>query len=178
MKKIISILLIFLFIFVSCTEVNNINDNETNDKPTQRFEYIIYSDSGEGLSENIGLNTENIEENVNFGYLYDLDFDFIDKTEVTNDKAPAKVEINTGKNTFSMILKRSYLTSLSESKNEKLAYLGKIDDYRTEDGRVEAHFRQDTKELTFFLNYDRERPVGTLSNEEAKEIADNLFISM
>lgn len=161
MKKLISLLLILVFISSACAQ--------------KQVSYIIYTESSLTEYDSLASDTK---ENVSFERLNERDFDFVTETEVTNSKAPSKKEVNIGQNNFSMALKKSYITAISECENEKLAYIGKIDRYETADRGVEAHFRQDTKELVFFLNYNLEKSADTLTDEEAKELADKLFISL
>ncbi len=174
MKKIISLFLILVFTLSSCAQAND-NPKEKEPEKNKQVTYTIYGYASEGSAR--ASESEN-EETVKFGSMSERDFDFIDKTEVTNDKAPTKVEVNTDKNTFSMTLRKSYITSIYKCYNENLSHVGEINVYRTEDGRAMAEFRQETKELVFFLNYDGKSYDGELTDEKAKELADDLFVSL
>lgn len=174
MKKILSLFLILVFVLSSCTHANE-DPKENEPEKNKQVTYIIYGYASEGSS---GTSESENEETVKFASMSERDFNFIDRTEVKNDKAPAKIEVNTGKKAFSMTLRKSYITSIYKCYNENLSHVGEINVYRTEDGMVLAEFRQQTKELVFFLNYDGKSYNGELTDEKAKELADDLFVSL
>ena len=89
MKKITILFLIFLFIFVSCTESNNKKNEDINE--LKELLYTIYSSGSEGLNE---ISKDSGTDKITIGNVSERDFDFSDKTTVTNDKAPDKKEFS------------------------------------------------------------------------------------
>lgn len=73
---------------------------------------------------------------------------------------------------------RSFSNSLSDSNDESLHALGRFDEYRSEEAgnRFIARFRQSDDALVFFSVTDERKVDGTLTEQDAKVLADALLV--
>lgn len=176
-----SLCLFLVTIAVVLTGCQYINPADTHKEHTtiklpnssEKVEYVIYCDTTSELVANSAI-SNNQENNVRFESISERDFSYASRTTNTNENVEQSINFTLGKSKLEANYVRSFSNSLSVSANEKLRTFGHYDEYRNEEigDRFSVRFQQHNNELVYYSAVDGRDIAGTLTEQEAKNLAD------
>lgn len=156
---------------------NTSNEDAPNNSGITESEYVIYATSCTG--DIVGFaNTETVVDNVSFGSLSERDFSYSRRNNFTHEDVEVQKSFPLGNLNLTATYSRSFSNSLANSSDKNLHKLGWYDEYRCEENGNEftVRFRQEDGELAFFASYDERDVTGTLTEQDAKLLADAYLI--
>ncbi len=188
MKKITSVLLSMIMVFlVGCSSVA-VDPNETNQSTTDNDtpNEVVYTIYGTSTLGNFSRGDGNVEEdsNIKYGNISELDFLNSRTDDVVNiDAEREKTLVINGKE-LQFKYRRTYARTLASSKQEALSQFGYQDVYELYDENqtlsATAEFSSNNGELRFYLDFDlsHSKVDSVLTDEDAKALADELMLSI
>lgn len=151
----------------------------TPSKPNKNalpVKYVIYSSYS--LGENDGFtNTDISTDNISFGSFSERDFSYATRKTISNEKAERQKIFKLDDVNIKADYFKSFSNSLADSADPSLQKFGRYDEYQsTEIGnRFNASFRQHDGELVFYSATDACDVDGSLTEQDAKALADPFF---
>ena len=176
MKKMICLCIATLLtVLAGCHHVNHPETPNQTEKQGSftGVKYVIYSSYS--LGEDDGFtNTDISTDNISFGSLSERDFSYARRKTISNEKAESQKLFKLDDVNIKADYFKSFSNSLADSADQSLQKFGLFDEYQcTEIGnRFNASFRQHDGELVFYSATDAWNVDGSLTEQDAKVLAD------
>lgn len=153
------------------------NEDAANNNDNAEIEYVIYAASSAG--EITGpADAADVPHNISFGSLSERDFSYSKRNTIANENAKAQKMFTLGNINLTATYFKSFANSLANSLDKNLHRFGQYDEYRSADNSngFVARFRQEDGELAFFATTDGLDESGTLTEQDAKTLANAYLI--